>query len=210
MTTTSGYGLWGLVLLNTAIFLIFAFSFTHPKTKRDWRSFGAFGAFIVALFTEMYGFPLTIYFFSGTLTKYFPNIDWLSHNNGHLWESLLGLKGDPHFNIIHTLSSVFIIVGFIIIASAWRVLYKSQQEHTLAVDGMYKYIRHPQYIGFVLVMVGFLLQWPTILTLAMFPILVFMYTRLSYREEKEMEKEFGEEYRVYKNKVPAFIPRLKR
>ncbi|MFA6392669.1 MAG: isoprenylcysteine carboxylmethyltransferase family protein [Candidatus Paceibacterota bacterium] len=209
MTTTSGYGLWGLVLLETTIFIVFAFSFTHPKTKRDWRSFGAFSAFIVALFTEMYGFPLTIYFFSGTLIKYFPNVDWLSHNNGHLWETLLGLKGDPHFNIIHTLSSVFIIIGFIIIAKAWQVLYKAQKEHTLAVNGIYKYTRHPQYVGFIMIMVGFLLQWPTILTLAMFPILVFMYTRLSYKEEREMEKEFGEEYIKYKEKVPAFIPNFK-
>lgn len=208
MTTSSDYGLWWLVILNTAIFLMFAFSFTKPKTKRDWRSFGAFSAFIVALFTEMYGFPLTIYLFSGVLSKYFPNVDWLTHNNGHLWETLLGMKGDPHFNILHIASNLIILAGFLIIASAWRVLYKSQQDHTLAVTGAYSHVRHPQYIGFIAVMVGFLLQWPTLLTLLMFPILVFMYTRLAYREEKEMQEEFGNEYTKYKEAVPAFIPRL--
>ena len=207
-TTSSDYGLWGLVLLNTAIFIIFAFSFTHPKTKRDWKSFGVFSAFIVALFTEMYGFPLTIYLFSGVLTKYFPGIDWFAHNNGHLWETLLGLKGDPHFNMLHIISNLLIGAGFLIIASAWRVLYKSQQEHTLATNGTYKYLRHPQYVGFIAVMAGFLLQWPTLLTLLMFPILVFMYTRLAYKEEGEMEEKFGNEYIKYRKAVPAFIPRL--
>lgn len=208
MTTSSDYGLWWLVILNTAIFLMFAFSFTHPKTKRDWRSFGAFSAFIVALFTEMYGFPLTIYLFSGVLTKYFPGVDWLTHNNGHLWETLLGFKGDPHTSILHLVSNLLILAGFLIIASAWRVLYASQQEHTLAVSGLYSHVRHPQYIGFITIMVGFLVQWPTLLTLLMFPILVFMYTRLARREEKEMQQEFGDAYAEYKKQVPAFLPRF--
>lgn len=207
MTTSGDYGLWWLVILNTAIFLVFAFSFTKPTTKRDWRSFGAFSAFIAALFTEMYGFPLTIYLFSGVLAKYFPNIDWLTHNNGHLWEALLWPQGNPHFNILHIISNLVILAGFLIIASAWRVLYKAQQEHTLAVTGIYSHIRHPQYVGFVAVMVGFLLQWPTLLTLIMFPILVFMYTRLAHREEKEMKEEFGSEYEKYGEIVPRFIPR---
>lgn len=208
MNTTSDYGLWWLVILNTAIFLIFAFSFTHPKTKRDWRSFGAFSAFIVALFTEMYGFPLTIYLFSGWLSEKLPGVNLLSHNSGHLLEDLVGWGGDPHFGPFHILSSVLIFVGFIILANSWRVLYRAQQEHTLATTGPYARIRHPQYIAFVIIMFGFLLQWPTILTLIMFPILVFMYTRLAKTEEREAKKEFGAVWNDYAQKTPAFIPRL--
>ncbi len=202
------YNLWPLVILNSAIFVIFAFSFTKPKTPRDWRSFGAFSAFIVALFTEMYGFPLTIYLFSGWLGSKFPGLNLFSHNAGHLPETLLGWKGDPHFSPLHIASYVLLAGGFILISSAWEKLYKAQKTHNLATTGLYARVRHPQYDGFVLILLGFLFQWPTILTLLMFPVLVFMYTRLAIVEEKEMIEKFGQRYLVYKKNTPAFIPRL--
>ena len=167
----SAYGLWILVAFNSAIFILFAFSFFKPKSGRDWRSFGAFSAFLVALFTEMYGFPLTIYFLSGWLQSNYPGIDWLSHDAGHLPEMLFGWQGNPHFGPFHLLSFVFIGGGFILLSAAWRVLYQAQRTGTLAVTGPYARIRHPQYVGFVMILVGFLFQWPTILTLAMFPVL---------------------------------------
>ena len=179
------YGLWVLVIINAAVFIIFAFSFYKPKTSRDWRSFGAFSAFIIALFTEMYGFPLTIYLVSGWLVKRFPALSLNAHNTGHLWSTLLGLKGDPHFSFLHILSEVLIVVGFILISAAWKVLFSAQKTKQVATTGPYAFIRHPQYLGFIVIMVGFLLQWPTIVTAVMFPILVFMYTRLANREEKE-------------------------
>ena len=106
------YGLWRLVVLNAAVFILFAFSFTKPHTARDWRSFGAFSAFLVALFTEMYGFPLTIYLLSGWLAARYPGLDLLSHNVGHLWQTLLGLGGDPHLSPIHWVGDGFIVGGF--------------------------------------------------------------------------------------------------
>lgn len=159
MNDSPAYGLWILVILNSAIFIIFAFSFTKPKTSCDWRSFGAFSAFIVALFTEMYGFPLTLYLLSGWLGSRFPQFDIFSHNAGHLWHTLLGLKGDPHFDIFHILSNVLIFGGFILLASAWEKLYRAQRENKLATSGPYAYLRHPQYVAFILIMFGFLLQW---------------------------------------------------
>ena len=202
------YGLWSLVILNSAIFIFFAFTFFKPTTTRDWRSFGAFSAFIVALFTEMYGFPLTIYLLSGWLQTRYPEINWFSHDAGHLLEELFGWRTNPHFGPFHILSFIFIGGGFVIISAGWKVLYEAQRRHTLATTGIYARVRHPQYIGFVLVMFGFLLQWPTLLTLAMFPVLVFMYWRLARREEQEVLAKHGEAYARYMREVPAFFPRL--
>jgi protein-S-isoprenylcysteine O-methyltransferase Ste14 len=69
-------------------------------------------------------------------------------------------------------------------------------------------VRHPQYAGFILVMLGFLVQWPTILTLAMFPVLVWMYMRLAHREEREVRAEFGEAYDRYAARTPGWFPRI--
>lgn len=208
MNAAPAYGLWSLVILNSAVFIIFAFSFAKPLTTRDWRSFGAFSAFIVALFTEMYGFPLTIYLLSGWLQSRYPGVDWLTHDAGHLLEMLFGWKANPHFGPFHLLSFVFIGGGFWLLAAAWKVLYAAQRERTLATTGPYARIRHPQYVAFVLILFGFLLQWPTLLTLAMFPVLVFMYVRLARREEREVAAGFGVEYERYAARVPALIPQL--
>jgi len=202
------YGLWTLVAVNSLVFIIFAFSFFKPRTTRDWRSFGAFSAFLVALFTEMYGFPLTIYLLSGWLQSRFPEIDWFAHDAGHLPEMLFGWRANPHFGPFHLLSMAFLAGGFWLLAAAWRVLYAAQTAGTLARTGPYAHVRHPQYVAFVLIMFGFLLQWPTILTLVMFPVLVYMYVQLARREEREVAREFGEEYRLYVARTPAFVPRI--
>jgi len=207
---TQDYGLWSLVLINSAVFIIFAFSFARPQSRRDWRSFGAFSAFLVALFTEMYGFPLTIYLLSGWLASRFPGVDWLSHDAGHLLEMMFGWNANPHLGPFHILSNIFIVAGFWLLASAWKVLYEAQRRHRLATAGPYARVRHPQYIGFVLIMTGFLLQWPTLVTLAMYPVLVVMYGLLGKREESEMLAQFGDEYRRYKHAVPALVPRRER
>ncbi|HBA40580.1 MAG TPA: isoprenylcysteine carboxyl methyltransferase [Deltaproteobacteria bacterium] len=208
MDGENAYGWWAVVVINSMMFVLFAFSFTHPRTRRDWRSFGAFSAFILALFTEMYGFPLTIYLFSGWLANRYPGLDFLSHNAGHLWQTLFGWEGDPHLNPIHILSDVVIFGGLILLGLAWRILYRAQRTHQLALTGPYGLVRHPQYVAFALVMLGFLIQWPTVLTLLMFPVLLSMYVRLARKEEQEALQEFGEEYAYYAATTPAFLPRL--
>ena len=202
------YGLWTLVVINSLVFIIFAFSFAKPRNSRDWRSFGAFSGFIVALFAEMYGYPLTIYLLSGWLTTKFPGVDFLSHDAGHLLEVMLGTKIDPHYGPFHLLSYVLIGGGFWLLSAAWTVLYQAQRTGRLATTGAYARVRHPQYVAFVLIMFGFLLQWPTILTLAMFPVLCFMYVRLAMTEEEDAQREFGEQWTVYAARTPRFIPRF--
>ncbi|MDO8777210.1 MAG: isoprenylcysteine carboxylmethyltransferase family protein [Burkholderiaceae bacterium] len=207
-SSAPAYGLWMLVFLNSAIFLMFAFSFFKPQTARDWRTFGAFAAFIVALFVEMYGFPLTIYLLSGWLQTKYPGLDILSHDAGHLWSTLLGEKGDPHFGAVHIVSYIFLAYGFYLLSSAWNVLYHAQRRQALATTGPYAKIRHPQYVAFVLILLGFLLQWPTLLTLVMFPILLAMYGRLAVTEEAEMRAQFGDYFESYAQRTPRFFPRI--
>ena len=204
----AAYGLWSLVVINSLVFVLFAFSFARPQTRRDWRSFGAFSGFLVALFAEMYGYPLTIYLLSGWLGTRFPGIDFMSHDAGHLLEVTFGWQANPHFGPFHLLSALFIGGGFWLLSSAWSVLYAAQRSGMLAQTGAYARVRHPQYVAFVLVMFGFLLQWPTVLTLVMFPILVAMYVRLSFTEERESALAFGEQWERYARQTPRFIPKL--
>lgn len=207
-STSSDYGLWGLVFLNTIVFIGFAYSFFKPANRRDWRGFGAYSAFIVALFAEMYGFPLTIYLLSGWLGSKFPGVNLYGHEAGHLWWLLTGRQGDPHFGLMHLLSFAFIFGGFTLLAKSWHVLYHAQRRNEVASAGPYGWVRHPQYIGFVAIMFGFLLQWPTLLTLAMFPVLVLMYVRLALSEERDSERTFGEAWRAYAARTPRFFPQL--
>ena len=199
-----GYGLWLIAALDSVLVIVFAVSFFHPHGRRDWRALGGFAAFIVALFSEMYGYPLTIYLLSGVLGSKLG----LSHNSGHLWNDLIGWQGDPHLSPFHLASYVVMGAGFLLLAKAWPVLWKAQREHRLAVSGPYGSMRHPQYLGFLLIMAGFLLQWPTLLTLAMFPVLAFAYTRLAISEEREVRVQFGPEYELYAATTPRFIPHL--
>jgi protein-S-isoprenylcysteine O-methyltransferase Ste14 len=205
-STENAYGLWSLVIINSVFFIFFAFSFFKPQSSRDWRTLGLYSAFIVALFTEMYGFPLTIYFLSGWLTEKFPGVDFLSHDAGHLLEVMFGWRANPHFGPFHILSNLFILGGFWLLASSWKVLYQAVRQNKLATTGPYARIRHPQYAAFALVMFGFLLQWPTLITLFMFPLLLWVYVRLALTEERDAEEHFGEQWREYAAHTPRFIP----
>ncbi|WP_088313114.1 isoprenylcysteine carboxylmethyltransferase family protein [Kineosporia sp. R_H_3] len=203
----SDYGLWPLVVINTLLVLAFAVSFYHPtNTARDWTVMGGFSAFLVALFTEMYGFPLTVYLVSGWLGSRFPLLR-ADHRGGHLLNDLIGWDADPHVSPFHLASYAFIGGGFWLITAAWQVLHQAARSRRLAVEGPYAWLRHPQYLGFLLVMLGFLLQWPTIPTLAMFPVLALVYARLARREERTVAQAFGPAWDQYAATVPAYRPR---
>jgi len=208
MNDMPAYGHWQLVIFYSLFLLVFAFSFFKPKTRREWRTLGAFSAFVIALFTEMYGFPLTIYLLSGWLSSRFPDIDWFSHDASHLLQSLLGWRANAHLSPLHIVSNVLILGGLILLATAWKVLYNAQSNGVIAVSGPYARIRHPQYAAFIAIMIGFLIQWPTLPTLAMFPILLWLYVRLARRGEQTALAHFGEMYARYAENTPRFIPKI--
>lgn len=209
MSAEIAYGFWPLVVFSTVVLVVFAASFFHPRTRRDWRVMGAFSGFAVALFTEMYGFPLTIYLLTGSFGDRLPWLS-LSHDDGHLLNALLGWKGDAHVSPMHVVSYALIAAGFWLIAAAWRKLYAATLAKRLATDGPYRRVRHPQYAGFLLIMIGFLFQWPTIPTLIMFPVLVLVYRRLAIGEEREVAARFPAVWDEYALATPRFLPRLRR
>lgn len=198
------YGMWSVVVINIAIFIFFALSFLRPKQRWEWRSMGVFSAFIIALFTEMYGFPLTIYILTSILGSNYPVTNPLSHLNGNLWAVFLG--GSIYVSaLLMLVGGAAMIAGLIIMGKAWRQIYQAKGE--LVISGLYRRLRHPQYSGLFLILMGFFLQWPTLISIAMLPILVVMYYRLARREEREMESRFGSQYIAYKQGVPMFWPR---
>lgn len=202
------YGYWSFAIFNVVLFAFFALSYFKPKTKWDWRTFGGFMAFIIALFTEMYGFPLSIYLISGWLLTKFPQLDLFAHRTGRLWQTVFDLNSDLSWYIFVIGSNILIWGGVIFLGWSWRHLLAAQKVKRIAKTGPYKYVRHPQYIAFVIVMIGFLIQWPTIPTLIMFPILLVIYWQLAKREERDSIKTFGQAYEDYRQEVPAFIPKM--
>lgn len=198
---TYAYGNWGIALTMIVISLFFIFRFIPMRTRLGKRSGGALIAFIVALFAEMYGFPLTIYLAGHFLGLRIP----LDHVSGHLLGDLityLGL-GNGWF-IVMLISNVLILIGISVVATGWERVYAAQGE--LVTDGVYRYVRHPQYTGIFVITLGFMIQWPTLATLILWPFVIWMYVRLARREERDALEEHPQEYRAYMAHTPMFIP----
>ena len=199
------YGFWSLVIANVLIFLFFILTFLTPVKKREWRDMGVTAAFIVALFTEMYGFPLTIYILTAVLGSKYPALNPFAHESGHLWVAFFG-GGALMLALIHVISNAFMIAGFFIMGSGWRRIHSAKGG--LVTGGVYAYMRHPQYSGLFLVTLGLLIQWPTMITVVMWPVLIVAYYKLARKEEGEIEREFPDAYKKYKENVPMFVPRI--
>lgn len=201
------YGMWVVAAFNIGIFIFFTLSFLKPRGSEEWRSMGIVGAFLVALFAEMYGFPLTIYFLSGWLGDAYPVLHPYSHKFGHLWVVVFG-GSTLAWAAVMGLSLVFMLMGYTLLSKGWTQIHGARGG--LVTDGIYAYARHPQYTGLFLVIIGFLVQWPTFLTVIMAPILLFAYIHLSKVEEKRAQDEFGDEYKSYAQNTPFFYPPLKQ
>lgn len=193
---------WGLAILMVVVASWILYRYAAPKRWRDWTGAGLVQAFIIALYAEMYGFPLTLYVLTSVLGVDIP----FTNISGHLWVTLLGY-GAVGAMIEMALGYFFVVLGIILLARSWRDVYRASKENRLATTGTYAAVRHPQYLGIFVALFGQLVHWPTILTLVLFPFIVVAYVYLAKREERELLQRFGEAYRAYQRQVPMFVPR---
>ncbi len=194
-------GTWIITILMVIIVSWIVYKYLVPRNFREWRNLGLIQAFIVALYAEMYGFPLTIYILTGFFDL---DIPWI-HFKGHLWSSLFGFgQGMAMVEMIAGYTVVF--AGLSLIIRGWKRIYEVRKKDCLVTGGIYKYMRHPQYTGIYLAILGQIIHWPTIPTIFLFPFIVAAYYHLAKKEEKSMLHKFGDEYRLYMNKTPMFFP----
>ena len=193
-------GAWGLALVMIAVASWLLYRYLAPRTWREWAGAGLVQAFIIALYAEMYGFPLTIY----VLVRVF-GLD-RGYVSANLWSTLLGM-GETGMIISMVIGYALLFVGIGLFAEGWREVYRARKEGRLVTDGLYAFVRHPQYLGLLIGLLGEgVVHWPTIFSVALFPIIAVVYFFLARKEERAMLVQFGDDYRRYMSRVPMIVP----
>ena len=194
-------GAWGIALIVIVVVSWLFYRYFAPQSWREWVGAGLVQAFIIALYAEMYGFPLTIYL----LVRFF-GLD-SAYVSANLWSTLLGL-GSTGMLISMLFGYAVAFIGIGLFAQGWRQIYRARQEDRLVTGGLYTYVRHPQYTGLFIALFGEgIIHWPTLFSVGLFPLIVLAFAWLARREERAMLDQFGENYQTYRHQVPMFVPR---
>jgi len=194
---------WGGAAISIAVASWIFYRYVAPKSWREWTRAGIVQAFIIAFYAEMYGFPVTIYLLARIFNLDVAGNFW----DGNLW---VYLTGAPEAMLVSmAIGYTIVLFGVLLLIAGWREIYRAKQQGRLATGGPYALVRHPQYTGIFLALFGEgVVHWPTVFSLAAFPIIVIAYTRLARKEERQMIEKFGDEYREYRRQTPMFLPHL--
>lgn len=194
-------GAWALALIMIVVASWLLYRYLAPKTWREWAGAGLVQAFIIALYAEMYGFPLTIYL----LVRWF-GLD-RTYVSASLWSTLVGV-GETGMLISMIVGYGLLFIGLGLFLQGWRELHRAHAQKRMATDGLYGVVRHPQYLGLFVALFGEgVVHWPTLFSVGLFPLIVAAYTLLARKEERRVVEEFGDAYRAYQRRVPMFLPR---
>ena len=193
---------WGAAAISIVVVSWFFYRYIVPRSWKEWARAGVVQAFIIAFYAEMYGFPLTLYALTRWLGFDVSGTFW----DGNLWIYLTGTQAAMLVSMLIGYSIAFLGVGLVI--AGWREVYRARKENRLATEGPYAVVRHPQYTGIFLAVFGEgVVHWPTVFSLAAFPIIVGAYVLLARKEERQMVHRFGDEYLEYRKRLPMFFPR---
>lgn len=190
---------WISVVLWIVLYGVFIL-FIPFYRKSQRRPSSVYLAFVIAYALEMFGVPMSMYVIAWLFGSTLPDgVLW-----GHTLNQVIGHWGMYIGLAISGIGAVLVIVG-------WRTIYKhywskEAGKGELVTEGIYGYIRHPQYTGFMLITLGMMFEWVTLPLLIMWPLLGVLYYRLARKEERDMEAEFGDAYRAYKARTSMFIP----
>jgi len=197
-------GAWGLAIVMIVVASWVLYRYLAPRSWREWAGAGLVQAFIIALYAEMYGFPLTIY----VLVRWF-GLD-RTYVSASLWSTLVGL-GETGMFVSMLAGYGLLIIGLGLFAAGWRQIYRARQDGRMVTDGLYAIVRHPQYLGLFIALFGEgIVHWPTFFSVALFPVIVLAYGHLARTEERAAVRQFGEAYCEYQRRVPMFIPTWSR
>lgn len=192
-------GALGFIVLASWFF----WRYVMPKSWREWAQAGIMQAFIVSFYAEMFGFPVTFYLLARIFGLDIRGNFW----DGNLWVYLTGMREAMYVSM--TIGFAVSALGVLLVITGWREVYRAHKQRQLATGGPYAFMRHPQYTGIFIVLFGEgVVHWPTVFSLTVIPIIVVVYVFLARKEERQMMKEFGDEYRAYQRRIPMFVPHL--